>query len=94
MAAESHTAAIDRIEAIVKEESIDCDFERLDGYLLDSPTNSDDFLEKEFRAASGAGLLLTELLPHCPAVGFHEIQCLRFPSQGQFHPLKYLRGLK
>ncbi len=30
-AAESHTAAIDRIEAIVREESIDCSFERLDG---------------------------------------------------------------
>src|SRR5437870_3885712 len=29
--AESHTAAIDRIEASVREEAIDCDFERLDG---------------------------------------------------------------
>src|SRR5213082_1785648 len=27
LAAESHTAAIDRVEAIVKEEQIDCDFE-------------------------------------------------------------------
>src|SRR5881227_3460075 len=33
-AAESHTAAIDRIEAIVKEEQIDCEFERLVGYLF------------------------------------------------------------
>src|SRR5206468_4882918 len=30
-AAESHTAAIDRIEAITRAEHIDCDFERLDG---------------------------------------------------------------
>ena len=28
LAAESHTAAIDRVESIVKEEQIDCDFER------------------------------------------------------------------
>src|SRR6202795_3759397 len=33
LAAESHTTAIDRIEAIVLEERIDCGFERLDGYL-------------------------------------------------------------
>ena len=31
LAAESHTAAIDRLEAIVAAESIACDFERLDG---------------------------------------------------------------
>src|SRR5687768_17412534 len=34
LAAESHTAAIDCIEAIVREEGIDCDFTRLDGYLF------------------------------------------------------------
>ena len=34
LAADSHTAAIDRIEAIVAEEGIECDFERLDGYLF------------------------------------------------------------
>src|SRR6476659_9901195 len=31
LAAESHKAAVDRIEQIVSEEKIDCDFERLDG---------------------------------------------------------------
>ena len=31
---ESHTAAIHRIEMIVKQENIDCDFRRLDGYLF------------------------------------------------------------
>jgi glycine/D-amino acid oxidase-like deaminating enzyme len=44
LAAESHAAAIDRIEAIVRDEHIDCDFERLDGFLfnprVDRPTNS------------------------------------------------------
>src|ERR1051326_2836764 len=33
LAAESHTAAVDQIEEIVEREGIDCDFERLDGYL-------------------------------------------------------------
>src|SRR5881227_1080439 len=34
LAAQSHTAAIDQIEAIVRREELDCEFERLDGYLF------------------------------------------------------------
>src|ERR687896_717998 len=34
LAAESHTAAIDCIERVSREEEIDCDFERVDGYLF------------------------------------------------------------
>jgi glycine/D-amino acid oxidase-like deaminating enzyme len=34
MGAQSHAAAIDRVERIVGEEKIDCDFERVDGYLF------------------------------------------------------------
>src|ERR671913_1917301 len=34
IAAESHTAAIDKVEEIIREEGIDCDFERVDGYLF------------------------------------------------------------
>src|SRR5688500_7837383 len=36
LAVESHSAAIERIASIVREESIACDFERLDGYLMGS----------------------------------------------------------
>src|SRR6188474_307029 len=34
IAAESHTAAINRIESIIALEDIDCDFQRVDGYLF------------------------------------------------------------
>src|SRR5207253_6222171 len=34
IAAESHVAAINRIETIASLEDIDCDFERVDGYLF------------------------------------------------------------
>src|SRR6476620_5871343 len=37
LAAESHTAAISRIETIVTTERIVCEFERLDGYLFQAP---------------------------------------------------------
>src|SRR4051812_30405129 len=37
LTAQSHTAAIDRIEQIVREEGIDCDFVRLNGFLFLTP---------------------------------------------------------
>ncbi|HUP78723.1 MAG TPA: FAD-binding oxidoreductase, partial [Pirellula sp.] len=94
MAAESHTAAIDRIEAIVNEEKIECEFERLDGYLVGSSSESLEILQQELQAARRAGLSQIELIPHCPLREFNTVPCLRFPRQGQFHPLKYLTGLK
>jgi glycine/D-amino acid oxidase-like deaminating enzyme len=56
LAAESHTAAIDRIEAIVSAENIACEFERLDGYLIVPPGESTHVLDKELAAAHRAGL--------------------------------------
>ena len=93
MAAESHTAAIDQIEAIVKEERIECDFERLDGYLVGSPGESSENLQLELLASRRAGLSQVEFMQHCPLHEFNSVPCLRFPRQGQFHPLKYLLGL-
>src|SRR5436305_1346121 len=40
LSAESHTAAIDRIEKIVGDENLDCDFARVDGYLFLPPGGS------------------------------------------------------
>ncbi len=93
LAAESHTAAIDRIEAIVREEQIACDFERLDGYLFLPPGETAEVLDRELDAAHRAGLTGVERLPHAPLTSFDTGPCLRFPGQGQFHPLKYLAGL-
>jgi len=93
LAAESHTAAIDRIEAIIREEQIDCDFERLDGYLFTPPGESDDILVQELAAAHRAGLTGVERVPRAPLPGFDTGPCLKFPRQGQFDPLRYLRGL-
>jgi glycine/D-amino acid oxidase-like deaminating enzyme len=51
LAAESHTAAVDLIEQIVSDEKIDCDFQRLDGYLFAAPGRSPEELGHELRAA-------------------------------------------
>ena len=92
LAARSHTAAIDRVEEIVNEEKIDCDFERLDGYLFTPPDESKEILEKEMDAAYRAGLVL-EMVERAPVKDFDTGKALRFPRQAQFHPLKYLAGL-
>src|SRR5215204_4495564 len=56
LAAESHTAAIDMVESIVKDEGIECEFERLDGYLFAPPNESKKELEDELEACHRAGL--------------------------------------
>ena len=91
LAGESHGAAIDRIEAIAREEEIDCDFERVDGWLFVQPEDPAD-LDEELAAARRAGLT-AERHDRIPVDSFDSGPCLRFPRQGQFHPLKYLAGL-
>jgi glycine/D-amino acid oxidase-like deaminating enzyme/nitrite reductase/ring-hydroxylating ferredoxin subunit len=92
LAAGSHTAAIDRIERIIANEHIDCDFERLDGYLFSTP-GGEEALEREFLAAVRAGLGGVEKVKHPPVARLTSGLCLRFPRQAQFHPLRYLAGL-
>jgi glycine/D-amino acid oxidase-like deaminating enzyme/nitrite reductase/ring-hydroxylating ferredoxin subunit len=93
LAAESHTAAIDRIEAIIARENIQCESERLDGYLFSPAGESTDVLEKELAAAHRAGLKTVEWVKRAPLEHFDTGGCLRFPRQAQFHPLKYMDAL-
>jgi glycine/D-amino acid oxidase-like deaminating enzyme/nitrite reductase/ring-hydroxylating ferredoxin subunit len=93
LAADSHTAAVDLIEAIVRRERMDCGFERLDGYLLLAPGHSEEDLDRELEAARTAGLRDVEKLRRAPLPDFETGPCLRFPNQAQFHPLRYLAGL-
>jgi glycine/D-amino acid oxidase-like deaminating enzyme/nitrite reductase/ring-hydroxylating ferredoxin subunit len=92
-AAASHTAAIDRLEAIAREEGIDCDFQRLDGYLFVPSGKSLDELKRERDAACEAGLYDLEIVARAPLTSFDTGPALRFPRQAQFHPLKFLAGL-
>lgn len=91
-AAESHLAAINRIDAIVRQERIACDFERLDGYLFLPPGGRQELLDRELAAAQRAGVNV-EKIRRAPLASFDTGPCLRFAGQGQFHPLKYLAGL-
>jgi glycine/D-amino acid oxidase-like deaminating enzyme/nitrite reductase/ring-hydroxylating ferredoxin subunit len=91
-AAESHMAAIDWIEKTVNEEQIDCEFERIDGFLFIHPTDTKENLEKEFEATKKAGLQ-TSWMDHVPGIAAETSPCIRFPQQGRFHIMRYLQGL-
>jgi glycine/D-amino acid oxidase-like deaminating enzyme/nitrite reductase/ring-hydroxylating ferredoxin subunit len=93
LAAESHYAAINAVEAIVEQEGIDCEFERLDGYLFVPPRESKQILDDELKAAHRAGLTDIEKVERVPWDSYDTGAALRFPEQAQFHPLKYLQGL-
>jgi glycine/D-amino acid oxidase-like deaminating enzyme/nitrite reductase/ring-hydroxylating ferredoxin subunit len=93
LAAQSHSAAVEAIEAIARHEEIECDLERLDGYLFLPPGGDADELLREYEAAVRAGIEGLHWADRAPMDAFETGACLRFSRQGQFHPLKYLAGL-
>jgi glycine/D-amino acid oxidase-like deaminating enzyme/nitrite reductase/ring-hydroxylating ferredoxin subunit len=93
VAAESHSAAIDLIESIIESENIDCDFERVNGYLFVPPGTDAEVLDREYEAVHRAGLDGVQFVDRAPLHGYDTGRCLMFPNQAQFHPLKYLSGL-
>ena len=92
LAADSHMTAINRIETIVASEKIDCDFERLNGYLILAPDDEEDTLSRELVAAQRAGIDAA-LVNRPPLPWPDRGPSLLFPNQAQFHALKYLDGL-
>ncbi len=90
LAYESHAAAIDEIERAVREEGIDCDFRRLDGWLVLAEGDEPSLLDRELAAAHRAGFTGVERVERVPVLGAQP--ALRFPDQGQFHVVRYLSG--
>jgi len=93
LAYESHAAAIDRIEEIIKTESIDCDFQRLSGYLFAGKNDGDETLKEECEAARRAGFIDAHLTETSPVPGLTAGSCIVFPNQAQFDPIKYLAAV-
>ncbi len=93
LAAQSHRAAVDKIEQIVRDEKIDCDFLRVAGYLFLAPGHALEDLQSELEAAHRAGLTDVRMVDSAPIPGYNTGSALLFEDQGQFHPVKYLEGL-
>lgn len=92
LVADSFGCAIDLVESIVRDERIDCDFERVDGYLISCARNPERALEREWEAARRAAVQVSRQI-QLPFSHFPLQPCLHFERQAQFHPLRYLAGL-
>jgi glycine/D-amino acid oxidase-like deaminating enzyme/nitrite reductase/ring-hydroxylating ferredoxin subunit len=94
LAAESHMAAINRIEEIVKLEEIDCDFERLAGYLIALDDQQEKDFEKEQEAARRAGFVDLTIHKKVPIENVKiTAPTMQFPRQACFHILNYINGV-
>jgi glycine/D-amino acid oxidase-like deaminating enzyme len=93
LAAESHTAAIDFIDRFVREEEIDCAFERLNGFLFLDTSDKKSSLEKELRALRNAGISSAKMVNESPLESADISPCICFPNQAQFQPMQYLTGI-
>ncbi len=89
----SHAAAIDQIEAIVRDEHIDCDFERIDGYLTAMSPDQEERLEQEISACEKAGLPNLSRIPRIPLSQTNGGKALRYPAQATFNMARYMAGL-
>jgi glycine/D-amino acid oxidase-like deaminating enzyme len=92
LVADTYLRATDCVESIVRVEQIDCEFERLDGYLFNPHGEWDAVLEGEYAVTTRLGLDVRRF-ERVPGLHFDTGPCLRFARQAQFHPLKYLAGL-
>jgi glycine/D-amino acid oxidase-like deaminating enzyme/nitrite reductase/ring-hydroxylating ferredoxin subunit len=90
---QSQSAAVDRIEAIQREEQISCTFRRVDGFLFPAiGADPAEELDAEVEAARKIGVAMEETRG-VPFKGQEDVRCLRYLNQATFHPLRYLRGL-
>ena len=104
LAAESHHAAIKAILDIIHKEKIDCDLEKVNGYLFNSyeepnmslKSNRDkshEYLSNELDAILRLGLSEVYMTERIPIASFDPGPALCFPDQYQLNPLKYLHAL-
>lgn len=92
LAYRSHHAAIDHIEEVARTEGIACDFHRVDGFLFPHDADGREMLAEEQKVCEEASIPC-ERVDTTTFLQFRFGPALRFPDQGQFHPLKYLNGL-
>ena len=92
--AAANEAAIQSYEDIIKEEGVDCDFERLPAFLYSTEEMGREQLQKEAAAAKSLGInavfLEGDKIQELP---FTVTGAVCFENQAQFHPLKFIRQL-
>ena len=89
---DSQVTAVNRIEAICRDEKIDCDFTRLDGFLIPTDEGPIADLTEEYEVCRRIGVDV-EWADRAPIPGLDTGRCLKFANQARMHPTRYLRGL-
>ncbi len=87
--------AIKEIETIINENSIDCDFERIPGFLC-TPLGSKKDLRHEIHKLQEDAALAQSFGIECQFkndVPLYHRPGICFANQAKFHPFKYLKGL-
>lgn len=92
-AAESHRGAISLIESIIRDENIDCDFQRVTGYLFASTPPQRAPLQEEIEASRRAGIIDMEQFQQLPIENALGGEGARFPGQATLHAVKFMEGL-
>ena len=101
LAADSHQRAINTILEMIRKEKIECDLEKINGYLFNSNEDSNnilksnrdrshEYLNNELEAILRAGLDEVYLTERIPIASFDPGPAICFPNQYQFNPLKFL----
>lgn len=85
--ARANQLAIEKYNEIIKESHIDCDFENLPAYLYS--LGSMDLLHEELNAAEKLGIS-AEIVKNVN-LPFNVVGALKFNSQAQFNPIKFLK---
>lgn len=93
LAGQSHKQALEWITGVIAIEGIECNFKLVDGYLFTDPTDNEENLDKELIAAQNAGLPVEMVLQMPGIPSDKQRRAIKFPQQGQFHIMKYLKGL-
>lgn len=91
-AAKSHWEAIKVVERIIREEKIQCDFEKLEAYLFLAPEDSPEILEKEWAVLQKIGMPVKKV-DQIPLPSLNRGPYLQFQDHAQIHIIKYLKGL-
>ena len=91
MVADSRIKSIDKLEDIINEENISCDFARTDGFLYaEKEKNSQEVLE-EFEYSRKAGLSVEKVTDY--DLPFPANTIIKYKNQAVFNTQKYLNGL-
>jgi len=84
----SNQAAIEQVAALVRDEHIDCNFERKDAYTFADSPQTLEKVKAEAEAALTLGLPASYIQE--TSLPFDVMGAVKFSHQAQFHPRKYI----